>query len=123
MEEPNIAIEAGDTYDVLPGSPDVRQLRHPSLGMWISFRKTLLPRYRMVWYDIAFCLLMMIGGFAAHVALVSMRGNVFGLEVGILFALWIGFWLNAILTFGHEAAHYNLSSNRVQNDALADWTI
>lgn len=115
--------EPGSTYEVLPGSPDVRQLQHSTLGMWTIFRKNLRPRYGVVWFDIFFCLLMMIGGFAAHVALVCAKGNVFGLEVGILFVLWIGFWLNAILTFGHEAAHYNLSPSRARNDILADWTI
>jgi fatty acid desaturase len=123
MEELHIPLETEGTHDVLPGSPDVRQLRHPTLGMWTSFRKTLRPSYGMVWSDITLCLLLMIGGFATHVAVVCIWGEVFGLKVGFLFALWIGFWLNAILTFGHEAAHYNLSPNRVRNDVLADWTI
>lgn len=123
MEELYIPADIESSRDVLPGSPDVRQLQHPSLGMWISFRKNLRPRYGRVWCDIIFCLSMMIGGFAAHIAVVSVWGNVFGLELGILFALWIGFWLNAVLTFGHEAAHYNLSPSRARNDALADWTI
>jgi fatty acid desaturase len=123
MEKSYIPIEVGSAYEALPGSPDVPQLQHPSLGMWISFRKELRPRYGMVWFDVAFCSLMTVSGFASHVAVTRIWGNRFGLEVGILFALWIGFWLNAILTFGHEAAHYNLSPKRTQNDVLADWTI
>ena len=123
MEEIYSPSEVGSAHEVLPGSPDVRQLRHPSLGLWTGFRKNLRPRYGVVWFDISFCLLMMAGGFAAHIALVCIWGNVFGLEVGVLFVLWIGFWLNAILTFGHEAAHYNLSPSRARNDVLADWTI
>jgi len=39
------------------------------------------------------------------------------------FALWIGFWFHSILSFGHEAAHYNLSASKKRNDMLSDWTI
>jgi fatty acid desaturase len=122
-EDLYIPLEAEATYEALPGSPDVRQLEHPTLGMWVAYRKTLRPRYITVWFDIGLCFVMMTGGFAAHIVITSIRGNIFGLEVGAFFALWIGFWLNAILTFGHEAAHYNLAPSRARNDILADWTI
>jgi fatty acid desaturase len=65
----------------------------------------------------------MAGGYITHLYLTARWGNVFGLETGAAFAVWIGFWLNSILTFGHEAAHYNLSPSRTRNDVLADWTI
>jgi fatty acid desaturase len=107
----------------LPGSPDLQRIENPSSGAWLSFRKGLRPKYGTIWRDIAVCLLMAVGGFASHVFLTMRRGNAFGLEIGILFAIWIGFWLNAILTFGHEAAHYNLAPTHRWNDALADWSI
>src|SRR5262245_34336780 len=65
----------------------------------------------------------MIAGFLGHLALVIKYGNLFGLEIGILFITWIGFWLNSLLTFGHEAAHYNMASDKNRNDILSDWTI
>lgn len=123
---PNVTPESkayAESGHSLPGSPDLQRIENPSSGAWLSFRKTLRPKYGIVWRDIAFSILMTVGGFAAHVFLTMRRGNVFGLETGALFAVWIGFWLNAILTFGHEAAHYNLAPTHERNDALADWTI
>jgi fatty acid desaturase len=107
----------------LPGAPDLRNLTHDSLGHWLSFRETLRPRYWIAWCEIALCLAMILGGFAAHLYLTRRWGNEAGFEMAIPFALWIGFWLHSILSFGHEAAHYNLSAGRKRNDLLSDWTI
>jgi fatty acid desaturase len=127
MSLPTSTIIGTDTSQAneysLPGSPDLRQITHTSLGNWLNFRPTLRPRYGKVWLEISLCLLMMIGGFIAHLLLTARFGNALGMEIGIVFAIWIGFWLNALLTFGHEAAHYNLSPSRTRNDLLADWTI
>ena len=114
---------AQETEYSLPGSPDLRQIVHPSGGSWLNFRASLRPRYGLVWCEIVLSLFMMAGGFLAHLFLTARWGNRIGLETGILFAMWIGFWLNSILTFGHEAAHYNLSPSRTRNDTLADWSI
>jgi fatty acid desaturase len=107
----------------LPGSPDLRQIAHPSVGSWLNFRTSLRPRYWLVWCDIAFCAAMLSAGYLTHLFLTVRWGNRVGLETAIPVAIWIGFWLNAILTFGHEAAHYNLSPSRTRNDILADWSI
>jgi fatty acid desaturase len=107
----------------LPGAPDLRNIFNNSLGTWLSFRETLRPRYWLAWCEITLCLFMILGGFAAHLFLTRSLGNVRGFETATPFAIWIGFWLHAILSFGHEAAHYNLSTNRKRNDFLSDWTI
>jgi len=107
----------------LPGSPDLRDLTHPKIGSWRKFRATLKPKYWRAWAEILFCLAMLLGGYAAHFGLAWHLGNISGMLVAPLFAAWLGFWLNAILTFGHEAAHYNLSSSKSRNDLLADWSI
>lgn len=107
----------------LPGSPDLRRLEHPSLGSWLDYRSALRPRYNFVWYEIALSISMMVGSFVAHFWLTARWGNRIGFELGLAGAVWIGFWLNALLTFGHEAAHYNLSPNRKSNDLFADWSI
>lgn len=112
-----------ESRESLPGSPDLRRIEHPEYGSWLSFRKTLRPRYGVVWAEIAGCIAMALGSFAAHLTITIHKGNAFGLEIGLPFAVWIGFWLNAILTFGHEAAHYNLAPDHNSNDLLADWTI
>jgi len=112
--------EPGET---LPGSPDLRELTHPEIGSWRKFRAGLKPKYWHAWAEINFCLAMLLGGYAAHFGLAWRLGNLAGLAAAPLFAAWLGFWLNAILTFGHEAAHYNLSASKSRNDLLADWSI
>jgi fatty acid desaturase len=119
----NAANTGRDTEYSLPGSPDLRQIAHASLGNWLSIRPTLRPRYWQVWREIFLSLFMMVGGYVAHLLLTLRFGNAIGLKIGAAFAAWIGFWLNALLTFGHEAAHYNLSPSHERNDLLADWTI
>lgn len=107
----------------LSGSPDLRQIVHTSNGTWLSFRSRLQPRYWLVATDLALCMAMVVGGFAASIWIVTVWGNRFGFEMGLFLAIWIGFWLNALMSFGHEAAHYNLAARRNTNDALADWTV
>ena len=115
--------DASSTTGLLPGSPDLRRLVSPKNGSWLDFRKSLVPDYNHVWFELLFSIFLMIAGFAAHLLLVIKYGNLFGLETGVLFTTWIGFWLNSVLTFGHEAAHYNLAASKNRNDALADWTV
>ena len=109
--------------ETLPGSPDLRELTNPQMGDWRKFRATLQPKYGRAWLEIIFCLAMLLGGYAAHFVLARQLGNFAGLIAAPLFAAWLGFWLNAMLTFGHEAAHYNLSASTSRNDLLADWSI
>jgi fatty acid desaturase len=107
----------------LPGSPDLRVIAHPTLGTWLNFRESLTPRFWLAWREIAICLSMIVGGFLVHLSLTYRHGNVLGFELAVPFAVWIGFWLQGLLCFGHEAAHYNLSESRARNDALSDWTV
>jgi fatty acid desaturase len=116
------AAEA-ERRSTLPGSPDLHAVVHPSLGPWLKFRSTLSPRYGVAWREIGLSLLMIVGGYAAHVAITVHFGNRTGFIAAIPAAVWIGFWLHSLLNFGHEAAHYNLSRDRRRNDLLSDWTI
>lgn len=120
QEKPRGPQEPAET---LPGSPDLRDLTHPKIGSWRQFRATLKPKYWRAWAEISFCLAMLLGGYAAHFGLAWHLGNFVGMAAAPLFAAWLGFWLNAMLTFGHEAAHYNLSASKSRNDLLADWSI
>jgi len=84
---------------------------------------TLRPNYLRVWFDVVLCITLMVLGFAAHLFVTHRFGILPGFESGILFSLWIGFWLQSLLTFGHQAAHYNLAEDRSRNDILSDWTV
>ena len=112
-----------EVHSLLPGAPDLRQIAHDSLGSWLSYREALRPRYWLAWCEIALCMAMIFGGFAVHLMLNRRFGNALGFETAIPFALWIGFWFHALLSFGHEAVHYNLSASRKRNDILSDWTV
>lgn len=114
---------ASEPKGLFPGSPDLTKVAHPELGEWQDFRARLRPHYGRAWVEIALCLTMLGGGYAAHFFLTYALGNLAGALAAPVAALWIGFWLNALLTFGHEAAHYNLSSSRARNDLFADWSI
>jgi hypothetical protein len=52
--------DAGE--ESLPGSPNLRTIRHPRLGLWMDFRKKLAPRYLVVWTDLTLCILLALGG-------------------------------------------------------------
>ncbi len=112
-----------EVHSLLPGAPDLRQIAHDSLGSWLSYRETLRPRYWLAWCEIALCVAMILGGFAAHLILNLRFGNALGFETAIPFALWIGFWFHALLSYAHEAVHYNLSASRKRNDLLSDWIV
>ncbi len=128
MNPPQIALAPGDrsestTANAFPGSPDLRKMAHPHLGPWLDFRATLNPHYWRAWLDIFLCLAMIVAGYAALLIFNLRDGNLTAALAAPIAALWLGFWLNALLTFGHEAAHYNLSPDKRRNDLFADWTI
>jgi fatty acid desaturase len=108
---------------LLPGSPDLRRLSIAGSGSWLEYRKSLRPSYLRAWLELFLCISLLVAGFVGHLYLTHSYGNAFGFKIGIVFALWYGFWLNAILLFGHEAAHYNMVSGRELNDIFSDWTI
>lgn len=108
---------------ILPGSPDLRSISHPAFGSWLAYRSKLRPRYGRAWAEILFYLMAILGGYAVDFFLTRRFGNRAGFLLLPLIAGWLGFWLNALLTFGHEAAHYNLSFSKFRNDLLADWSV
>jgi len=107
----------------LPGSPNWRDAVSPDGQTWSSFRKTMVPRYIIVWRDICLCFLMIIIFLVMQVLTQRQWGPVVGLVTVPGFAFAVGFWLQALSTFGHEAAHYNLAKTHSVNDLLAEWFI
>ncbi len=107
----------------LPGVPEQLPLVADDGTAWREFRKTLTPRYGVVWRDIGLIHAAiwsgLVGAWVADVKLPVVQS----LWMVPFTAAWIGFWLHALLNFGHESAHDNLASNRVWSDRLANWFI
>jgi len=84
-----------------------------------EFRRTLRPRFARVWLDIAMGYVL-IGVTAAALVLADQSSLLLlPLSVGIGAAV-LGYAIAYIQLFFHEAAHYNLASNRKLNDLLAN---
>ena len=107
----------------LPGAPRWNDVVDDRGEPWLKFRKTLTPRYGVVWRDIALGYVMVIVGWGLLAWLGVRFGQGWALALLPLFALWLGYWLHAVSLFGHEAAHYNLAADRKPNDWLADWLV
>lgn len=108
---------------VFPGSPKLTGLVSDAGEPFDALRRRLVPRYERVWRDIGAYYLALIGGFALHCLLSASGGVVLGLLSAPLFALWLGYWIAALVNFVHEAAHFNLHRDKRTNDRLADWLI
>lgn len=86
-----------------------------------DFRKKLKPNYFVVWRDIIFGYILMLGtlGFLSFIEISTDYQIVTMLFISILFAFLTAFWLSFIQLFIHEAAHYNIHPNKNRNDFLA----
>ena len=107
----------------LPGSPKLGQVVAEDGTSWVEFRSTLTPNFARVWADIALCHVMIFGGYAGVLAADWYMGGARPLIVALPLSLFIGFWMHALCTFGHEAVHYNIASDRARNDLLAEYLI
>ena len=86
---------------------------------YLDFRKSLTPRYFWVWFDIFLCYASMIVVVAIIVFMQKLFPAWFILTVPVG-ALLVGYIVQAIHLFIHEASHYNLSSDKKRNDLLSN---
>jgi fatty acid desaturase len=105
---------------VFPGSPALRGLRTADGLDWREARRTLEPRWGVVWGDIAARYLLLALGYTAAALVAATAGNWVGLALAPLTGGWMGFWFASIVLFMHEAAHYNLHPDKATNDRLAN---
>ncbi len=108
---------------VFPGSPRLAGVVNDAGEPWEALRRRLVPRYSQVWGDIGAYYAALVAGFAAHCVLTVSAGTVVGVATAPLFALWLGYWIAALVNFVHEAAHFNLHRDKRTNDRLADWLL
>ncbi|MFJ9739191.1 fatty acid desaturase family protein [Streptomyces sp. NPDC101166] len=106
-----------------PGSPHLPSIVSADGVRWVDYRKTLRPRYGIVWRDIALCYLASAAGLIV-VALASRTLSTAATAALVVLAVcWTGYWLHSLFLFGHEAAHTNLARRRKLNDRLGDWCV
>jgi fatty acid desaturase len=77
----------------------------------------------IVWRDISVTYVMLAFGLLLHGLAVAHFGNRTGLVLSIPAAVWLGYWLNSLICFMHEATHYNIHPRRRTNDCLVNWMI
>jgi fatty acid desaturase len=112
-----VAEERGSAY---PGSPDLRGIVATGGEPWLQHRRGLQAKYRLVWRDIIVIHAMIWGGLAAACGVEARFGHLAALAAAVPLAAWIGYWLQALSCFGHEAAHFGLARSRSVNDRLAN---
>lgn len=85
-----------------------------------EFKKTLTPRYGIVWSHIACGYLALLCAASILLTLnenASIQAQLAYMSLG---GLWIGYWLAFLLLFFHEAAHFLIAPDRWWNDLLAN---
>ncbi len=105
-----------------PGSPHLPSIISSDGVRWLDYRKTLEPRYGIVWRDIGICYLFMALGAGTPLLLSWWSASAAYLSA-LPAGIWIGAWAHALFLFGHEAAHGNLAPGRRRNDRLGDWFV
>ena len=86
---------------------------------YLDFRNALAPKYGIIWRDI------FLGYLALAVVLVSAafmqkwHPNWFVLTI-VVGGFFVGYFIEYIHLFIHEAAHYNLAGDRKRNDLLSN---
>lgn len=105
---------------MLPGSPQLQDLTNGE-QTWAAFRTTLRPYYGVVWRDIALCYVMLAGGLVLFASIAARVPLTWEIPLLVLFSIFCGYWLHALMLFGHEAAHMNVAPK--YNDRISDWTV
>lgn len=85
-----------------------------------EFKKTLTPRYGVVWSHILIGYAAVTAA-AALLLLAPSESSVLQQLLGVVAGgLWIGYWLAYLLLFFHEAAHFLIAPSKAWNDLLAN---
>jgi fatty acid desaturase len=103
-----------------PGSPSLDGLIARDGRTWEQVRTALAPHYDRARRELGLAYLLMAIGLALHATASSRFGEPAGFLLAPLAALWVGYWLAAVICFMHEAAHYNLHADKRTNDRLAN---
>ena len=88
---------------------------------YIDFKKKLTPQYQKVWLDILsgwFSLIVVM--ITAYFLLAHFETTALKTIISFVAALTVGYIIAYLTNFFHEAAHYNIASDKNKNDVLAN---
>ncbi len=97
--------------------PLLARVNAETVNDYATFRRGLVPRFAVVWRDIALGYLALAG---VVVAVAQAPGIIDGFVAAVAGAIAIGFLVAFLQLFIHEAAHYNLAADRGRSDKLAN---
>ncbi|MET7461359.1 fatty acid desaturase [Nonomuraea sp. NPDC005501] len=106
---------------------DIGKVRHSTLvdssgTRYVDFRRSLTPRWGVVWTTLLCGHLALAASAALVVVMTHATGA--GWAASALLAVaggaLLGFWLHYLMTYLHEGAHYNLAPGRETSDRLTN---
>lgn len=87
---------------------------------YAEFRRTLMPRYHVVWLHVFLGYLALAATVAAGISAEIYAPRAASIALAIPFGALVGYFLHYLHLFMHEGAHYNLAKDRKANDFLAN---
>ncbi len=104
--------------ETLNGVPDIHSLVNDQGVSYNEFRKSLKLKQSVVYFNMIVPWLFIIAALALfYVLRDSFWGSLWLIPPA---TIWLAFWMQAFTVHIHEAAHFNIHSNRATNDLLAD---
>ena len=85
-----------------------------------DFKKTLKPNYRKVAFDIIAGWLMLAACIIAGLFISKIETTWIKTIASLTDAVLLGFIINYLSNFFHEAAHYNIAADKYRNDLIAN---
>lgn len=85
-----------------------------------DFKKTLHPKYNKIAFDITLGWLALLGCIVAGVFINQIENTWIKILTALADAVLLGFIVNYLSNFFHEAAHYNIAPGKNKNDLLAN---
>ncbi len=85
-----------------------------------EFRRTLTPRYWLVWFHVFLGYLALAASAAVCVAADAYAPRAVSIALAIPLGAVVGYFLHYLHLFMHEGAHYNLAKDRATNDLLVN---
>ncbi|GAA3201965.1 fatty acid desaturase family protein [Nonomuraea roseoviolacea] len=106
---------------------DIGKVRHSTLvdssgKRYVDFRRSLTPRWSVVWATLlgGHLALALSAGLVAAVGSAVDAGWAASAGLAVAGGALIGFWLHYLMTYLHEGAHYNLAPDRETSDRLTN---
>ncbi|MEV4106449.1 fatty acid desaturase [Nonomuraea sp. NPDC049695] len=106
---------------------DIGMVRHSTLvdssgRRYVDFRRSLIPRWGVVWTTllVGHAALLISAALIAFLGRDVVSGWPAMSALAVAGGAMLGFWLHYLMTYLHEGAHYNLAPTRRASDVLTN---